>query len=101
MAMQCSVQPHLIMIDTGLITDMLQTMDTWSPTAGYLPGSASSFAKIIWDFFTEVAASLVSHLLTSHPHTTSRHHMPAVAATTIPWLSFYFQRPHQPDFKLN
>ena len=54
MAVQCSVQcPRLIMIDTGLITDMLQTMDTWSPTAGYLPGSASSFATIIWNLYTE------------------------------------------------
>ena len=37
----------------------------------------------------------------AHPHTTSRHHMPAIAATTIPQLSFNFQRPHRPDFDLN
>ena len=27
--------------------------------------------------------------------------MPAATATTIPWLSFDFQRPHQPDYELN
>ena len=35
-----------------------------------------------------------------HPNTTSRHHMPAAAAMTIPQLSFDIQRPHLPDFEL-
>ena len=52
----------------------------------------------------------ISHILTDthniihtthNPHTTSRHHMPAVAVPTIPWLSIDFQRPHRPDFELN
>ena len=38
--------------------------------------------------------------LLGHPPTSSRDHSPAAAATTIPWLSFGFQRPHRPDFKL-
>ena len=38
--------------------------------------------------------------LCSPPPTSSRDHSPAAAATPIPWLSFGFQRPHRPDFKL-
>ena len=39
-------------------------------------------------------------LQTDHPLTSSRHHPPAAAATTNPWLSFGFQRPHRPNFEL-
>ena len=35
-----------------------------------------------------------------HPLTSLRHHPPAAAATTTSWLSFGFQRPHRPNFKL-
>ena len=35
-----------------------------------------------------------------HPLTSSRHHPPAAAATTNPWLSFGFQRPHCPNLEL-
>merc|ERR1711952_91987 len=35
-----------------------------------------------------------------HPLTSLRHHSPAAAATTTSWLSFGFQRPHCPNFKL-
>ena len=38
------------MIDTGLITDMRQTMATWSPTAGYLPGSAGVLPQLSGTF---------------------------------------------------
>ena len=37
---------------------------------------------------------------TGHPLTSLRHHPPAAAATTTSWLSFGFQRPHRPNFKL-
>ena len=37
----------------------------------------------------------------THQSAQTRHHMPVAAATTIPRLSFNFQRPHRTDFELN
>ena len=64
--------------------------------AGDASSSSGGEPPVPYDFCVCVP---ISRLLT-HPLTSSRHHPPAAAATTTLWLSFGFQRPHRPNFKL-